>query len=215
MPDRETIEQIHSCFEHADWAEGISLCADLATDDPETAANVFAAYRPSIIEITFAWAREVNSHIGVFLPASLDSSDVPESYELMRAFETERAVEIDAQAQRLPQVKEHVACAKEMDPLREEIETALRNWRKDQDRRHLCRTNDREKLRKFENSALDIATEEVKLRWKRQGRKLKDLKGKKLTDIVIDAVKQNDEFLEEAMRREQARTRAFSDHSGS
>ena len=85
----------------------------------------------------------------------------------MRAFETERAVEIDAQAQRLPQVKEHVARAKEMEPLREEIETALRNWRKDQDRRRLCQTNDREKLRKLENTALDIAMEEVKWRWKR------------------------------------------------
>ena len=63
MTDTEALERIRSCFEHDEWAEGLTLCDDLATDDPQRAANVFAAYRPSIVQMSFVWAKEVNSHL--------------------------------------------------------------------------------------------------------------------------------------------------------
>ena len=98
MSDKELMNEIHSSLSGSDLREGISLCVELATDQPNKAANIFAAYRPTIIDELHGWASEVNGHQGVFLPHSLIKSEAPNTYEEMREFENHYGGIIDSQA---------------------------------------------------------------------------------------------------------------------
>ena len=202
MSDKELVDKIHPCLSGSDKREGISRCFDLATDQPHRAANIFAAYRPEIIDALHGWAREVNGHQGVFLPHSLFRSEAPGTFEAMREFENQHGSIIDSQAQASPKVREHVDAANSMETERHAIAEAIESWRADRERRKLCGTSDPEHLAQIETSTVEIAVDIVKKVLKDGGYKVSNVDPKKINDKAIKLVKENPKILEEALRRE-------------
>ena len=201
MSDKELLERIHSCLSGSDMLGGISLCFGLATDQSDKAANIFAAYRPKIIDTLHGWAREVNGHRGVFLPHSLLGSQAPGTYEEMREFENKYEGIIDIQAQANPLVREHVHAANSMETERHAITKATERWRADREARQLCGTDDPERLTQIETRAVEIASDIVKEKMKEMGIKINNVDREDLKDIAIKAVIENIEILEESVRR--------------
>ena len=211
MSDKELVDEIHSCLSGSDMLGGISLCFELATDQSDKAANIFAAYRPKMIDALHGWAWEVNGHRGVFLPHSLFGSEAPGTYEEMRKFEDKYGGIIDIQAQANPVVREHVDDANSMETERQAITKAIERWRADREARQLCGTDDPERLDQIETTAIKIAVDLVKEALKKKGIKISKVDSEDIKNIAIKAVKENKKIIEEASRRERQSEKTLKD----
>jgi len=202
MSDKELVDEIHSSLSGSDMLGGISLCFALATDRSDKAANIFAAYRPKIIDALHDWARDVNGHRGVFLPYSLFGSEASDTYEEMRKFEDKFGDIIDIRAQASQHVRKHVHAANSMEAERHAITKAIERWRTDREARKLCGTNDPERLDKIETTAIEIASDLVKKTLKKEGITINKVDPGDLRNIAIMVVKKDENILVEALRRE-------------
>lgn len=211
MSDKELVDEIHSCLSGSDMLQGVSACFELATVNPDKAARIFTSYRPKIIEALYGWAREVNDHVGVFLPHSLFESEAPRAYEEMREFEAKYGGIIDVQAQAKTEVREHVRRANSMKAQRHAITQAIDGWHTDRESRSLCGTDDPERLAQNETTAIEIAVDLIKEALKEKGIKISKVDREDLRHTAIKAVKENKEILKEASRRERQMKKILKD----
>ena len=90
---------------------------------------------------------------------------------------------------------------------RHAIIEAIERWRTDRERRKLYDTGDPEHLTQLETIAVKIFEDKAKEEMRKTGIKVSDVDREKLTGLAIKAVKENKEFLEEALRQVRFRSR--------